>query len=322
MHSSLVGHVASGAGFLVIGLWQLFNHIRLFALRPSSYVAPVWFPARGVRHLELMLIIVGAATFILLELFVSPRKHQPFDDEGSIPSVHLHNLEHASIALALLLFAAVTIHMDRVGAPMRETLSQLVAAAALTQELLLFHLHSSDHVGVEGQFHWLLQPIIAVTLAATLLWFPCPRSFAASIVFQGVWLIVMGVMLWTPDLVSKGCFLNLEAGRAVVRCHADEALARAKSLVNLQFSWYLTGIELFVVVLYLQLYKVYHEEPSHFLLVKGRHEDGDSFSIGDDHGHDEEDLEAAKQYIHISNGTRDMDGEEYESVTGNTGFYS
>jgi hypothetical protein len=251
----------------------------------------------GVRHLELILIIVGAAISILMELFVSPRKHHPFDDEGSIPSVHLHNLEHASIALALLLFAAVTIHMDRVGAPMRETLSQLVAAAALTQELLLFHLHSSDHVGVEGQFHWLLQPVIAVTLAATLLWFPCPRSFtvslvrSASIVFQGVWLIVMGVMLWTPDLVSKACFLNLESGRAVVRCRTDDALARAKSLVNLQFSWYLTGIVLFVVVLYLQLNKVYHEEPRYFPLLKGSHDDSDSH---DDHEDGKNDLEAAK----------------------------
>jgi hypothetical protein len=43
----------------------------------------------------------------------------------------------------------------------------------------------------------------------------------------------MGVMLWTPELVSKGCFLNLEEGRAVVRCRTEEALARAKSLVNL-----------------------------------------------------------------------------------------
>jgi hypothetical protein len=117
---------------------------------------------------------------------------------------------------------------------MRDAVSQLVAATALMQELLLFHLHSSDHVGVEGQFHWLLQPVIAVTLAATLLWFPCPRSFAvslvrsASIVFQGVWFIVMGVMIWTPDLVSKGRFLNLEAGRAVVRCRTDEALAPRK----------------------------------------------------------------------------------------------
>jgi hypothetical protein len=158
--------------------------------------------------------------------------------------------------------SSVTIHMDRVGTPMRDAVSQLIAAVALTQELLLLHLHSPDHVGVEGQFHWLLLPVIAVTLAATLLWFPCPRSFAvslvrsASIVFQGVWFIVMGVMLWTLDLVSKGCFLCLEAGRAVVRCRTDEALARAKSLVNLQFSWYLTGTVLFVVVLYLQLNKV------------------------------------------------------------------
>ena len=61
---TLVGHVGPGAGFLLIGLWQLFSHTRLFLLRPGSYTAPVWFPVRGVRHLELILIIVGTVTSI------------------------------------------------------------------------------------------------------------------------------------------------------------------------------------------------------------------------------------------------------------------
>ncbi|KAG8056911.1 hypothetical protein GUJ93_ZPchr0002g26454 [Zizania palustris] len=304
-----VGHVAPGAGFLVIGLWQLFNHIRLFALRPSSYAAPVWFPVRGVRYLELGLVIVGTVASILMELVIGPARHQPFDDDGTIPSYHLHNFEHASISLALLVFAAVTIHMDRVRAPMRDAVSQLVAAAAFAQQLLIFHLHSADHMGVEGQFHWLLQTVIAVTLATTLLGIPCPRSFAvslvrsASLVFQGVWFIVMGVMLWTPPLIPKGCFLNYEEGHDVVRCRTDEALHRAKSLVNLQFSWYLTGTVVFVVVLYLQLIKRYPEEPRYVPLVKGS---GDGrFSIGDD---DEDDLEAAKGGIgHVASGGNPME---------------
>ncbi|CAD6224809.1 unnamed protein product [Miscanthus lutarioriparius] len=179
---TLVGHVAPGAGFLLIGLWQLFSHIRLFLLRPGSYAAP---------------------------LVIGPEKHQPFDDDGTIPPNHLHNFEHASISLALLLFAAVTIHMYRVWAPMREAVSQLVAAAAFAQQLLIFHLHSADHMGVEAQYHWLLQTVIAVTLATTLLGIPYPRSFV-------------------------GCFLNYEEGHEVVRCRTDEALYRAKSLVNLQ----------------------------------------------------------------------------------------
>ncbi|KAE8788164.1 transmembrane protein 45B-like [Hordeum vulgare] len=317
---TLVGHVAPGAGFLLIGLWQLFNHIRLFSLRPGSYAAPVWFPARGVRHLELILVIVGTSMSILMELVIGPAKHQPFDDDGTIPSDHLHNFEHASISLALLAFAAVTIHMDRVRAPMRDAVSQLAAAAAFAQQLLIFHLHSADHMGVEGQFHWLLQAVIAVTLVTTVLGIPYPRSFvvslvrSASLVFQGVWFIVMGVMLWTPGLIPKGCFLNREDGHDVVRCRTDEALHRAKSLVNLQFSWYLTGTLVFVVAFYLQVSRLYPEEPQYLPLVKGGRAGG-RFSIGDDDDHEDDDdedddMEAAKRgYGHVVSGTKPMEVE-------------
>ncbi|CAD6224807.1 unnamed protein product [Miscanthus lutarioriparius] len=315
---TLVGHVAPGAGFLLIGLWQLFSHIRLFLLRPSSYSAPVWFPAPGVRHLELILIIVGSAISILMELVIGPAKHQPFDDDGTIPSDHLHNFEHASISLALLIFAAVTIHMDRVRAPLRDAVSQLVAAAAFAQQLLIFHLHSADHMGVEGQFHWLLQTVIAVTLATTLLGIPYPRSLvvslvrSASLVFQGVWFVVMGVMLWTTALIPKGCFLNYEEGHDVVRCRTDEALDRAKSLVNLQFSWYLSGTVVFVVLFYLQMAKLYPEEPQYLPLVKGGSGgggDSDSrFSIGDDDRDDEDDVEAAKRgFGHVVSSTKPVE---------------
>ncbi|KAF0900954.1 hypothetical protein E2562_037088 [Oryza meyeriana var. granulata] len=295
---TLVGHVAPGAGFLLVGMWHLYNHIRLFLLRPSSYVAPVWFPVRRARYLELVLVIAGAVASILMELVIGPARHQPFDGDGTVPSDHLHNFEYASIALALLVYAAVAIGLDRARAPHADAVSQLVAAAAFAQQLMLFHLHSADHTGVEGQYHLLLQGVVAVTLAATVLGVAAPRSFAvslvrsASLVFQGVWFLAMGVMLWTPALLPKGCFLNHEDGHDVARCRADDggaALARAKALVNLEFSWYLSGTVVFVVALYLRLCRLYPEEPRYVPLVRGDGRDDDDDGDGDDNN-----VEAAK----------------------------
>nr|CAD1826163.1 unnamed protein product [Ananas comosus var. bracteatus] len=226
---------------------------------PGSYRARPWFPAPLARYLEPALIIAGSLASIAMELFIGPEAHQPLDSDGSIPSNHLHNFEHASISLSLLLYAAFAIHLDRdrrrssttttttQGAARslaRDALTLLLAAAALAQELLIFHLHSADHMGVEGQYHWLLQCVVAVSLATTLLGIAHPASFAVafvrsvSLVLQGVWFVAMGVMLWTPSLIPKGCFLNYEEGHHVVRCRDADALGRAKSLVNLQFSWY------------------------------------------------------------------------------------
>ncbi|KAM0860585.1 hypothetical protein ACQ4PT_046452 [Festuca glaucescens] len=46
---------------------------------------------------------------------------------------------------------------------MQDAVSQLVAAVAFGQQLLIFHLHSADHMGVKRQFHRLLQGVIAVS---------------------------------------------------------------------------------------------------------------------------------------------------------------
>jgi hypothetical protein len=300
---TLVGHVAPGVGSIVVGLWHLYSHIRLFLLRPGSYVAPVWFPVRGARHLELILVIAGAVASILMELVIGPARHQPFDDDGTVPSDHLHNFEHASISLALLVYAASAILLDRARprAPCRarDTVSQLAAAAAFAQELMLFHLHSADHVGVEGQYHLLLQGVVAVTLATTVLGVAAPRSFAvslvrsASLVLQGVWFVAMGVMLWTPALLPKGCVLSHENGHDVARCRDEGgALARAKALVNLQFSWYLSATVVLVVALYLRMCSLYKEEPRYVPLVRGNdHGEEDDDDDGDG---EENDVEAAK----------------------------
>lgn len=282
---TLVGHVAPGFGFLLIGVWHFFNHIRLFSVRPKSYVAPPWFPSPFVRHLELILIILGSLGSISMELVIGPEKHQPFDDDGTIPSDHLHNFEHASISLTFLIYAAFTIYFDRIKMKKRDAMSQFLGAIAFAQQLLIFHLHSADHMGVEGQYHWLLQTVIAVSLATTLLSIPYPRSImvsfvrSVSIAFQGIWFIVMGIMLWTPSLISKGCFLNIEEGHQVVRCHTTEALDRAKSLVNIQFSWYLTGTVVLAILGYVYLTKLYVEEPDYLPLVRKTEEEEDDLDM-------------------------------------------
>ncbi|XP_065016721.1 uncharacterized protein LOC135643558 [Musa acuminata AAA Group] len=276
---TLVGHVAPGFGFLVIGLWHLFNHIKLHSMHPNSYCSPPWFPTSRLRHLELYLIIFGSLASISMELVIGPEKHNPFDDDGTIPSNHLHNFEHASISLALLIYASFAIVFDRVKPRLRDEMTMLLAAAAFGQQLLMFHLHSADHMGMEGQYHWLLQTVIVVSLATALLGVALPRSFlvsfvrSVSIAFQGVWFVVMGFMLWTPSLIPKGCFMNLEEGHMVVRCHTDAALHRAKSLVNLQFSWYMAAMAVFSMLLFLFLSKVYPEEPQYLPLLKEEEEE-------------------------------------------------
>lgn len=204
---------------------------------------------------------------IAMELFIGPDRHQPLDNDGTIPSNHLHNFEHSSISFTFLIYAFFSIVLDKIGRPNNKAdqygLTQLLGGIAFAQQLLLFHLHSADHMGVEGQYHMLLQIIVLVSLTTTLLGIKYPKSFlvsfvrSVSILFQGLWLMVMGFMLWTPTLIPKGCYMNLEEGHHVVRCEGNEALERAKSLVNIQFSWYLIGVTVLGVSLYLTLIKLY-----------------------------------------------------------------
>ncbi|EEF31508.1 conserved hypothetical protein [Ricinus communis] len=209
-----------------------------------------------------------------MELFIGPERHQPFDPDGTIPSNHLHNFEHSSISMTFFVYAAFAIILDKIGPKTQYGLTQLLGALAFGQQLFLFHLHSADHMGVEGQYHLLLQIVIVVSLATTLLGIPYPRSFlvsfvrSASIMFQGIWLITMGYVLWTPSLVPKGCFMHLEEGHKVVRCSGEESLHRAKSLVNIQFSWFLIGITILVMCFYLVLLKYYGEKVEYTSLTK------------------------------------------------------
>ncbi|KAI9077044.1 hypothetical protein K1719_041000 [Acacia pycnantha] len=261
------GHVVLGFGFLLIGTWHLFNHIKLHALNPTTYnyCNTLWFPIPKFKYLELIFIMVSSTIFISLELFISPSHHQPFDPDGSIPTTHLHNLEHSFMSMAFFIYASFAIALDLTSSKAQRELTQLLGAIAFAQQLLLIHFHSSDHNGPEGQYHLLAQFLVLVSLATTLIGIGFSKSFlisflrSVSIMFQGVWLMVMGFMLFTPGLIFKGCFLNHEDGHRMVRCSNEKALQRALSLVNIQFSWFFIGVAVFSVSFYMVLVKYYQD---------------------------------------------------------------
>ncbi|KAK1435204.1 hypothetical protein QVD17_00965 [Tagetes erecta] len=210
---------------------------------------------------------------IAAELFIGPARHQPLDTDGTIPSYHLRNFEHSFISMTFLVYAAFAIILDKFIPKAKYELTQLLASIAFGQELLLFHLHSSDHMGVEGQYHMHQQLLILISLVTTLMGFGYKNSFIVSVIrstsifFQGLWFIVMGFMLWTPSLIPKGCFLHYD-GHYVVRCHGDEALERAKALVNIEFSWYLICVTIFTMSLYLAMHKIYEGRIEYLPLTK------------------------------------------------------
>ena len=263
---TLVGHVAPGAGFLIIGLWQLVNHVNLYCQSPKSYNPPVWFPAPKVRHLELYVMIIGSWTSILMELFIGPSHHHPLDPvDMTIPSNHLHNFEHATISFSIFTYAAFALYLDRTGLKSTKSISLILGSMAFAIEFLLFYLHSTDHVGVEWQYHWLLILAISVSLITTIMGIGYPRSFAVafirsvSVVFQGIWFNVLGIFLYTPRFIPKGCSLQWDDGRIVVPCEDHLSLHRAVALVNLQYIWTLIVVVGSSVWFYVCVARIYRK---------------------------------------------------------------
>ncbi|XP_056848041.1 uncharacterized protein LOC108821705 [Raphanus sativus] len=243
------GHILYGCALVAFGLWHLFNNIKLFCLRPNTFNSSPWFPTSKTRYLELYLIMSYSSVFMSVELFFGLIKHQP------------RNFEHSSIGMSLLAYAVLALVLDRAKprAAASEGLTLLALAAAFTQELLLFHFHSADHMGVEGQYHLAFQLIIFVSLLTTLMGIALPKSFlvslvrSSSIAFQGAWLILIGFMLYTPSLIPKGCyFQDIE-----IFFFFCLTWGVAKSLANLEFSWLFVINTIFVVTLYLILDRVY-----------------------------------------------------------------
>lgn len=132
----------------------------------------------------------------------------------------------------------------------------ILASSVFCQELFLLHFHSTDHVGLEGHYHWLLQLIVFVSLLSAIaatsfpISFPAALVLAISVMFQGCWFLNMGLMLWFPAFVPEGCTMNHDHDHhdhghgmiGAVSCGSDGADFRARALANLQFSWIFCAI--------------------------------------------------------------------------------
>lgn len=104
-------------------------------------------------------------------------------------------------------------------------------------------------------------------------------------------MVIMGYMLWTPGLIPKGCSLRMEDGHQVVNCSNMAALHRAKSLVNIEFSWLVVAVMIFIVSFYLLLGRVYGETVEYWRVGKEEEREED------------EDLESQKkstlEFVHM-----------------------
>ncbi|PON65464.1 Transmembrane protein 45A [Trema orientale] len=280
---TFVGHVGIGLVFFLIGLWHLLNHIKLHAFHPNSYTAPLWFPSFKFRYAEPFLIMAASVASISMDLFIGPKRHQPLDRDGTIPFNHINNFEQASISFAMFVYAAFLVILDRTQPKVSRSLGHFLASIAFAQELLLSP-NSTDHITPIGQYHFFQRLVILVTLTTFLMGIGFPNSFMVSFVrslsifFQGVWFIVTGVMLYTPEFMPKGCLLYNENGRKVIRCSGEEALHRANSLIKLEFSWLLIGTAIFGVSFYLVFVKIYGQKFEYFYLGSKEEHEGEEES--------------------------------------------
>ncbi|CAO2815130.1 unnamed protein product [Amaranthus hypochondriacus] len=250
-----LGHFIPGLALTILGIWHTINTIKSYYLKgPSNFITKFWYPFNNSllfpKELELILILSFSILAIILQLLDYPRFHFAFK---------LDNFEHATMFLHLAiftsfaLFAEFTERSDSVS-----SLIGIMVASVFGQELFLLHFHSTDHIGLEGQYHGLLQLIVLVSfltsVAVTVFppCFPAALVLSASVVFQGCWFINMGFMLWVPKFVPQGCFTQTGGSNngamvlGAVICSSTEADFRARALANLQFSWVLAVIFMFM----------------------------------------------------------------------------
>ncbi|XP_074292913.1 uncharacterized protein LOC141619792 [Silene latifolia] len=252
---TFLGHFVPGLALITLGLWHTINTIRCYYLKgPTNFVSRFWYPFNHsvfkVRELELILILFFSILAIILQVFDYPSFHLIFE---------LDNFEHATMFLHLAIFTGFALCAEFTH--ISETVSGVIGmlgASVFCQELFLLHFHSTDHVGLEGCYHGLLQLIVLTSVISALATTFFPASFQSalllslSVVFQGCWFVNMGFMLWVPKFTPQGCFgqKNTVGGGEMVHggavtCESPEADFRARALANLQFSWILAGILVF-----------------------------------------------------------------------------
>ncbi|KAM7256092.1 hypothetical protein ACFE04_011833 [Oxalis oulophora] len=240
---TFVGHIVPGLALALLGLWHAINNIKAYCLDGSTkFSVKFWHPFYGplskLKHLELIMILIFSIFALLTQILDYPFFHLAFK---------LDNFEHATMFLQLAIFSAFTLSAELTrSSEILSAVSGILASSVFSQELFLLHFHSTDHVGLEGHYHWLLQLIAYISFIAAVMSASVPTSFSAalvlsiSVIFQGLWFVNMGFMLWVPEYVPKGCSVQLGVG--AVDCGSTEAFSRAKALANLQFCWIFSGI--------------------------------------------------------------------------------
>ncbi|KAF7810930.1 transmembrane protein 45B [Senna tora] len=259
---TFVGHIVPGLALTLLGLWHTINTIKAYFLKgPSNFTVRFWYQFTTLhsklKHLELISIL----SFSILAIFI-----QILDFPFFRFAFKLDNFEHASMFMHLAVFASFTLCAEFFtdSSSEKNLLSGFIgilASSVFGQELFLLHFHSTDHVGLEGHYHWLLQLIVLISLLASIAATSFPTSFPAalvlsiSVMLQGCWFLNMGFMLWVPAFVPQGCTMN-DLTKAIsgyghghghgmvgaITCASDEADFRARALANLQFSWTISAI--------------------------------------------------------------------------------
>ncbi|KAK1278680.1 hypothetical protein QJS04_geneDACA017169 [Acorus gramineus] len=235
---TFTGHIVPGLAFALLGLWHVLNTIKSYTTKPPTtpFKSRTWHPINTplipLRRLEPLAILSFSLAAIAAQFF---------DNHSPLPS-----LEHATMFIHLAIFASASLATD---ADARAPLLDVLVASVFAQELFLLRFHSTDHVGFEGHYHWLLQLVVAVSLASSAALLCVPNSFhaalvrAVSLVLQGCWFANMAFALWVPGLAFEGCFEGA--------CATVEADARARALANLQFSWVSAGVSVATVGVWL-----------------------------------------------------------------------
>lgn len=253
-----LAHIVQGLALSLLGLWHIINTIKSYLVKgPANFIVRFWYQFNSrFKHLELVSILSFSILAILMQILDFPNFQYAFK---------LDNFEHATMFIHLALFAGFSLSTELTDSlELFSGFVGILVSSVFSQELFLLHFHSTDHVGLEGHYHWLLQLIVFVSLVSALAATIFPNSFNAaivlsiSIIFQGCWFINMGFMLWVPAFVPEGCVMNLARGSGseslgAVTCGSKEADFRARGLANLQFSWILSAIMIFAGIICLKL---------------------------------------------------------------------
>ncbi|XP_049373938.1 uncharacterized protein LOC125838977 [Solanum verrucosum] len=253
---TFLGHLVPGLALALLGFWHAISTIRSnYHNGTTKFRSRFWYPFKStplptLQYIDLILVLSFSVFCIVIQFIDLPSLHLSFK---------LHNIEHATMFLHLTVFAGFTLLAEI--SNLHEILHGILGILATSifgQELFLLHYHSTDHVGLEGHYHWLLQLVVCISLISALVvtcfpsCFPAALVLSISVIFQGVWFMNMGFSLWFPHFVPQGCVMQSSEGHesssvhGAIMCQTDEADSRARAMANLQFSWVIAAILIIV----------------------------------------------------------------------------